>query len=239
MTACYLTVPQKQLIKKIIQNPHVSEEIKNKTKQIIATHYIPWTLAQYNVFVSKHHKYLYKNQILKNDLRQYAILGMTKALVNYNSSVDFTLYAKKYVLGSLHKGVTLLLPLHPVSHKTRLKGIKLPPITFTNENTWMFDKLNPSVHTNDDIILASNCNTQPYLSRKKEIDKIKTVVAEEPPHIKRMFYYRYSKYTLEEIRTIDSVSELMGFTSETYRKRMNKLIKKIKNEIFSLSFSLS
>ena len=249
----YLTLHQKQFIKNIIQSPNVPAEIKNKTKKIIAVHYLPWTLAEYNKFVSKHYKYLYKNQILLNDLRQYAILGMTKALVNYNSSVDFTLYAKKYVLGSLHHGVTKLLPLHPVSHKNRLKGMKLPPITFTNENTWMFDKIKPyngknftplknSIQTtdefsnklpvtDDDIILVRNDNTNPYISRKKEIDKIKYIVAQEPPHIRRMFYYRYSKYTLEEIRTIDTVSELMGFTSETYRKTMNKLMKKLKNEI--------
>jgi hypothetical protein len=238
----YLTNTQKQYIKNIIQNPRVPVEIKNKTKQIIAVHYTPWALAQYNTFIGKHYKYLYKNQVVLNDLRQYALLGMIKALVHYDSSVDFTLYAQKYVLGSLHQGVSLLLPLHPVSHRNRLKGAKLPPITFTNENVWMFDKLGKQSLANyhdkdpDDVILSLNSNVHPYISRKQEISKIKQIVAREPPHIKRMFYYRYSKYTLEEIRTIDSVSTLMDFSSETYRKHMNKLLNKIRTEISPLDF---
>jgi ferritin-like protein len=236
----YLTGQQKQYIKNIIQNPHVPTEIKNKTKQIIAVHYVPWVLAEYNTFIGKHHKYLYKNQVLLNDLRQYAFLGMIKALVNYDSSVDFTIYAKTFVLGSLHQGVTKLLPLHPISHSNRLKGAKLPPITFTNENIWMFDKLGKHPLANpendEDVILSLNSNIQPYISRKQEIDKIKKIVAREPPHIIRMFYYRYSKYTLEEIRTIETVSSLMDYSSETYRKHMNKLMKKIKAEISPLDF---
>ena len=235
----YLTSTQKQYIKNIIQNPRVPPEIKNKTKQIIAIHYTPWALAQYNTFIGKHYKYLYKNQVVLNDLRQYALLGMVKALVHYDSSVDFTSYAQKYVLGSLHQGVSLLLPLHPVSHRNRLKGAKLPPITFTNENVWMFDKLGKQSLANyhdedpEDVILSLNSNVHPYISRKQEIAKIKQIVALEPPHIKRMFYYRYSKYTLEEIRTIDYVSKLMDYSSETYRKHMNKLLKKIKAELSS------
>jgi hypothetical protein len=256
ITHAYLTGQQKQYIKNIIQNPHVPTEIKNKTKQIIAVHYVPWVLSEYNTFIGKHHKYLYKNQILLNDLRQYAFLGMIKALVNYDSSVDFTIYAKTFVLGSLHQGVTKLLPLHPISHRNRLKGAKLPPITFTNENIWMFDKIKPLKKTTndknhkgngydggngydegeDDILLSCNNIIQPYISRKQEIDKIKKIVAREPPHIIRMFYYRYSKYTLEEIRTIETVSSLMDYSSETYRKHMNKLMKKIKAEISPLDF---
>jgi hypothetical protein len=54
--------------------------------------------------------------------------------------------------------------------------------------------------------------------------------------VKRMFYYRYSKYTLEEIRTIDYVSKLMDYSSETYRKHMNKLLKKIRAELSPLDF---
>jgi hypothetical protein len=118
-----------------------------------------------------------------------------------------------------------------------LKGAKLPPITFTNENVWMFDKLGKQSLANyeddEDVILSLNSNVHPYISRKQEIAKIKQIVAREPPHIKRMFYYRYSKYTLEEIRTIDYVSTLMDYSSETYRKHMNKLLKKIKAELSS------
>ena len=106
----------------------------------------------------------------------------------------------------------------------------------------MFDKLGKQSLANyhdkdpDDVILSLNSNVHPYISRKQEISKIKQIVAREPPHIKRMFYYRYSKYTLEEIRTIDSVSTLMDFSSETYRKHMNKLLNKIRTEISPLDF---
>lgn len=238
MLTAFLSSQQKLLIKSIIQNPKTSIEIKNKTKEIIALHYIPWALSQYNVFVSKHHKYLYKNQILHQDLRQYAILGMIKSLSRYNASVDFTLYAKKYVLGSLHEGITELLPLHPISHTKRLNGGKIPSVTFTHENTWIFDKLN--VHTNvlqkdEDLIDVIFTTNNKYMSRNNEINKINNIIANTPSVMQRMFYYRYSKYTMEEIRTIESVSQLMGFSTETYRIKMNKLMKILERDILHTS----
>lgn len=224
----FLTCSQKVMIKNIIQDKEVSQEIKTKTKEIIAINYIPWALSQYNIFVYKNRSYLYKTHVPLNDLRQYAILGMIKALERYNASVDFTFYANKYVLGSLHQGVTDLIPLRPLSHTLRMNKQKVPIITFTHENTWLFDKLYKSKQRETDKILR--CENK-YISHKNEIERINNIVKQQPPDDQRLFYYRYSEETLKEIRTIGVVSELMSCSDETYRKKMNKLIKKISEEI--------
>ncbi len=225
----FLSYSQKRMIQHIIQNKDISPEIKNKTKEIIATHYTPWALSQYNKFVNRNRSYLYKKHIPLNDLRQYAIVGMAKALAKYNGSVDFTLYAEKYVLGTLHQGVTDLIPLRPISHSLRMNGKDAPSITFAHENTWMFDKLYKSnSRDNTNIILRSE---EKYISRKNEIERINAIVKQFTPYEQQLFYYRYSKDTLHEIRTVANVAELMCCSTETYRKKMNKIIDKIRDEI--------
>ena len=224
----FLTNSQKKLIQNIIQNKDAPPEIKTKTKEIIATSYIPWALRQYKIFVKKNRSYLSKNHIPLNDLRQYAIMGMIKAVKNYNASVDFTLYAEKYVCGTLHQGVTDLIPLRPISHALRMQRKKVPSIIFTHENTWMFDKLHKSKYEEWDTIL--HCENK-YITRKNAIDQINNVVSQFTPYEQRMFYYRYSKSTLKEIRSISNVSELMCCSSETYRKKMNEIFRKIREEI--------
>jgi RNA polymerase sigma factor (sigma-70 family) len=225
----FLSYSQKKLIQNIIQNKDISPEIKNKTKEIIAINYIPWALSQYNQFVNKNRSYLYKKHIPLNDLRQYAIIGILKALEKYNGSVDFTLYAEKYVLGTLHQGVTDLIPLRPISHSLRMNGKDVPSISFAHENTWMFDKLYKSKSRDTtDIIMKSE---DKYISRTNEIERINAIVKQLSPYDQKMFYYRYSKDTLHEIRTVANVAELMCCSNETYRKKMNKIIEKIRNGI--------
>jgi RNA polymerase sigma factor (sigma-70 family) len=226
----YLTPLQKKLIKNIIQNKDISIEVKNKTKEIIAVNYTPWALSQYKIFVNKNRSYLYKKHIPLNDLRQYAIIGMIKALEKYNGSVDFTVYAEKYILGTLHQGVTDLIPLRPISHSLRMNGKDVPSITFAHENTWMFDKLykaKDNDNESDKILKVED----KYISRKSEIERINNIVKQLTPYEQNLFYYRYSKDTLKEIRTVATVSELMCCSTETYRKKMNKIIEKIRDEI--------
>jgi hypothetical protein len=226
-THAFLTHSEKKLIRNIIQNKDAPQEIKHKTKEIIAINYIPWALSQYKIFVNKNRSYLHKNHIPLNDLRQYAITGMIKALKNYNASVDFSIYAQKYVLGTLHQGVTDLIPLRPISHTMRLNGKEAPSITFSNDNTWMFDKLYKS-KSEANVILQGE---DKYICRKTEIEKINHIVSQFPLFEQRMFYYRYSKDTLKEIKSIATVSELMCCSVETYRKKMNIILQKIHDEI--------
>lgn len=232
LSNAFLTHSQKKIIKNIIQNNNVPIEIKNKTKEIIAISYTPWALSQYKIFVKKNRSYLHKKHIPLNDLKQYAIMGMIKALERYNSSVDFTVYAEKYVVGTLHKGVTELIPLRPISHSMRMNGKKTPSITFTHENTWMFDKLYKSQNDDSDKILKTE---DKYISCKNEIERINNIVKQLTPYEQRIFYYRYSKDTLKEIRTIATVSDLMCFSTETYRKKMNIIMQKISNEIKNIN----
>lgn len=228
LSKSYLTHPQKILIQRIIQNPATPDEIKNKTKGIIAMNYIPWAFSQYNRFVVKNRSFLHKKHVPLNDLRQYAILGIIKALNRYNGSVDFTVYAEKYVLGSLQRGVTELIPLKPISHALRMNRKKVPSITFAHENTWMFDKLYKQKDKNSDKITWTE---DKYISHKEEIERINNIVKQQSPYEQRLFYYRYSEDTLKEIRTIGTVCELISCSDETYRKKMNELMRKIREKI--------
>lgn len=224
----FLTPAQKLYVQKIIQNPGASQEIKNRTKEVIALNYIPWAFSEYNKFVKKNRSYLYKKHIPLNDLRQYAILGMIKALQRYNGSVDFPVYAEKYVFGTLHQGVTDLIPLRPISHSMRMNKQIAPPIMFAHEHTWLFDKLRKPKETDFQKILRTE---DKYICKKEEIEKINKIVKQETPYKQRMFYYRYCEDTLKEIRTIGTVANLMSCSTETYRKKMKEIMEKIRERI--------
>jgi hypothetical protein len=77
----------------------------------------------------------------------------------------------------------------------------------------------------------------PAVNRRRRRDPVKNmirinnIVKQLTPYENKLFYYRYSKDTLREIRTVVAVAELMCCSTETYRKKMNKIIEIIRHEI--------
>jgi len=232
----YLSIQQLKYIQNILIHPNSSPEIILQTKQILAEHYIPWALKQYNVFRIIHSKKL-KN-IKNQDLRQYAIYGLLESIHKYNGKTPLPRYAKKYVLGRLHQGITILTPMKPQSHSDRMAGIQKVPIQFVSyDNRWIFDiskecsqNINPNVEKyskGENRISIYNSHT--YLEKTKEMEKIKRVVDTLDYDSRRLFYYRYDKEILQELRTTTEVSKIMGFSNETYRRKMNKILEQIRN----------
>jgi hypothetical protein len=58
---------------------------------------------------------------------------------------------------------------------------------------------------------------------QKRIKQVNEIVSTFSPEYKRMFYYRYDKNTLQIIRSVKIVCELMVFSEETYRTKMNEI----------------
>lgn len=190
----YLTPSQRMLINRILQNPNTTDSIRNPVKQILANHYRPWTISQYKEF--KRVRNISKHYY-DRDLQQYAYLGLLKALNKYDGRSPLSSYAHKYVIGEICRGIRELE--------------NYPKIYVSNmEQSW-WDKPSHdlSKYHLDNISIR--------------IMKIHDVVSTFPADYIRMFYYRYDRNTLEIVRSVPVVCELMGFSHETYRTRMNEI----------------
>lgn len=212
ISAAYLNIEQMTFVKSIIRNPDVPTDVITKTRECLAYNFIPFTLNEFRAFTTRNRRYM-KN-IHYNDLRQYAIMGLCDASKKYNGTGSFFSYSKKYILGSLHTGLTILEPLKPQTTYGRLNGIKKPTIIFSN-NEWLHS-------LNKDFI------EEKQLFSIEKMEQIKNIVDRLTPFEKRLFYYRYCENTLKEIRSISHVSALMVITESCYRKRMFTIMEKIR-----------
>lgn len=213
----YLNTQQMTMVRNILKHPDSSEEILLKTRECLAYHFIPFALKEVYDFRNRNKRYI--RNISYKDLRQYAIMGLCDAAKTYDGSTSFFYFSKKYITGSLHNGLTLLEPLKPQSTYQRLNGKKKPTIVWGNLNEeWIYS-------LNNDFTKEQN---ELYVEK---VENVKKIVDELESFEKRLFYYRYCENTLREIRSISDVSELMCISNETFCKKMNIIIEKIKYQI--------
>ena len=205
----YLNVMQLNLIKTILQNKQSPEYMVIESRRLLAKHYIPFAFKEFRNFTVRNKKYI-KN-ISLHDLRQYALLGLCRAGTTYDGRTSFANYSKKYILGFLHKGVTVLEPLSPRTKEERLSGKRLPIIVWETDVVDWYPNLQKK---------SINIYSQ-------EIEYIKNIIDKQTPFEKQLFYYRYSPETLKKTRKISEVCELLSISDETFRKKMNILLKKI------------
>ena len=113
----FLDLNQWEMINKIIINTDKNSEMRKKINKIIYMYYNDWSYCKAIEF-KKFHYYKCKNIPLL-ELYLYSNSGLLKAITNYNGKSNFTNYAKLYVKGELHKGLTELYPICSISKKER------------------------------------------------------------------------------------------------------------------------
>lgn len=184
---------QVERIKYIIKHPYTPNEIKDKTRIILAKHYYPWVKKQTQLFVKNHYEII-KNIAKPHNLEGYAMVEYMKAIQRYNGTAEFSLYAKKYVEGGLFKGLTKSMPQSKYSKN--------------------MDKLSSTLIDNN------NNNNQ----------HIKDAISEMDTEYRKLFYLRYDFTTLSKKLSIAEICKIMGFSEETYRKKMNTILEYIRQQ---------
>lgn len=94
---------QMQYIRKIFR--HGDDNIKSKTRAIVAHHYIPWVQRFCGDFAKKHR--VMGDKLLVDELYQSGYLGFMESLENYNGAVKIHYYSGKYIHGRLCKVMRL------------------------------------------------------------------------------------------------------------------------------------
>jgi RNA polymerase sigma factor (sigma-70 family) len=211
----YLTPQQQMYIRQIMAHPQMPPPIRSKVRYILIHHYLDWTIHMAKRFATTHRKRL--QHVSKQDLQQYAIHGLVRAVAKYDGRCNLPVYAEKYIMGSLYYGLTELTPLKPLNHYERfVKKIRLPLASFQSD-AWFYDTVREQTEGSPHIVAVD-----------KGLDFLEKL-ATLPPVYKHTFYYRYDPVTYAKVRTIREVGELTGVSSETARQRMLQIKRYLTN----------
>lgn len=200
-------------IRRIMAHPQ-TPPTRTKIRHILIHHYLDWTIHMAKRFATTHRKRL--QHVSKQDLQQYAIHGLVRAVAKYDGRCNLPVYAEKYIMGSLYYGLTELTPLKPLNHYERfVKKIRLPLASFQSD-AWFYDTIREQ--TEGSLIIGVDKGTD--LSEK---------LAMLPPLYKQTLYYRYDPVTYEKARRVSEVGALTGVSRETVRKRVRWIREYLRN----------
>ena len=213
----FLSKSQWSLIDKLLLNPNITKNMRNKIHYILCVYYDQWAFTKAYKF-KQFHKFKC-NHISTLELYNYASYGLFLSIKKYNvtNKNSFFLYTEKYIHYELLKGITDLHPITSISKTERKKSYKKEIIKvnsktqFIGDNEWIYDKINKyKIEENDpfnQIVYKDK-----YISLWNKIDELK-------PFHKRIMHLKYNYY-FEKIRSNKEIGKLMGFSEEWIRQNI-------------------
>jgi len=219
LCVAYLDHGQISCIRAILTHPHTPEYMRNKTQEVLFNAYKPWLHKQVRFFRESH----YASNRARDDLYHYAALGLLQAIQKFDGKSSLVKYAEKHVDGQLRLGLLEMTPMKPLNHyQTYIKHYKiLKPGLVSYENYWVFDK-------EWNRRRNANCDS----TNRDEIEEIINIVLTMPSKYSTVFFSRYDSVDLsKKDRTVASICSELGFSTETYRKRMRTVKQFIKYQL--------
>ena len=195
-----LTRSQQTHIRHLLSNPETPVLIRLKTKNIVFDKYRSWAHYECRTILNKH-----GCRHAPDELFEYASLGLLNAIHRYNWTrpTSFTQYAKKYVLGSVYRGMNVL-------YRTRNQMMFVD-----NTASWIFDKYGAKSVT--DVSRQPSASSQTF----SWIDLVNSLTADE----RQLFLYVYG-HLLDgsDKRSVNHICQLMAYgNKESFRIRKTRM----------------
>jgi hypothetical protein len=202
-----LSILQQGQIRRILSNAQTPSLIRLKTMNVVFEKYQGWSFHECRMSLAK-----YGCKRVPDELYQYASHGLLKAIHHYDwtRNTSFTRYAKKYVMGSVYRGMNTI-------YRTRNK------IDFVNDDAdWIFDvygkKYDYRTPTPDET----------YQAKTQSVVELEDIMKMLDPDERHLFMYVYG-HLLDgsKARSVKEICELMCYGSgETYRIHKNRMMGK-------------
>jgi hypothetical protein len=208
LCVAYLDRQQISYVRNILTHPHTPEYMRNQTQQVLFNAYKPWLHKQVRNFRETHDV----TGRTRDDLYHYASLGLLQAIQRFDGTSSLAKYAEKHVDGQLRLGLLEMTPMKPLNHyQTYIKHYKiLKPGLVSYENYWVFDK-------EWNRRRNAHCESK----YRDEVETIIKIVLSMPSKYSTVFFSRYDSVDLSKKNdTVASICSELGFSTETYRKRM-------------------
>lgn len=162
-----------------------------------------------------------------NELKNYCLEGLLKAIRDYNPQYPFHTYLEKHIIWNLYKGASTLQPLNiiPVYKRTGKKylefrkenQIKMIPIFTGVDDIWQIEN-KESVQNNIENYKKYEDDIEEFFIKVNKIDNSRD---------KKIFSYKFYYDLGYKIRPSVDVAKYMCLSEESIRKSINKTIQKI------------
>ena len=224
----YLTQKQWIDIKHILQHPKSTNAMIDTCNQIIFQHYKHYA---YNMAYDFKTTYYTKcRHISLDELKLYASRGLLHAISRYNASMPFLFskYASIYIKGELYYGMSELHPLTllPISKRINKQ--------WRTQHLVLYKKMTNTKFMShydyyDDLYISTHENTHIYLDKYNQLLKLWNIINELDEQDKKIMKYKYNFY-FQKLRSNQEIADLLGYSSETIRKKINKIKSRMYHE---------
>jgi RNA polymerase sigma factor (sigma-70 family) len=225
-------------IQTIIQNHENNTVLRKKINYLLYQSFEPWAIHQAYEF-KKYHKYKSRN-IKIDDFILSSKFGLYRSIKNYNGKTNFPNYSKIHIQGQLYHCLTKFYTLTSVPENERKKSKKnlsveekkrykkqLESSLISYEDYWKFDKIYNNQRSENEQ--DTNIHSQ-IVNREKHNEIWEKINERLDPFSKKIFYYKYN-YDFKIIRSNREIGELMAYSEEYIRQKLEKSKEKIVVEI--------
>ena len=224
----YLTKNQWNHIKHILKHPKSTSTMINTCNQILFQHYKHYAYNMAYDFKTTYYKKC--RHIPLNELKLYASRGLLNAILRYNSSLPFSFskYASIYIKGELYYGMSEMHPLTllPISKRIHKQ--------WRTQNLVLYKKMtNTKFMSNydyyDGLYVSTHKDSYIWVDKYKELQELWNIINRLDEEDNRIIKYKYNFY-FQKIRSDKEIGDLLGYSSETIRKKINKIKTCVYNE---------
>jgi len=224
----YLTQYQWMSIKSILKHPKSTSNMINTCNQIIFQHYKHYAYNMAYDFKTTYYKKC--RHIPLDELKLYASRGLLNAISRYNTTMpsSFSKYASIYIKGELYYGMSEMHPLTllPISKRINKK--------WRTQNLVLYKKMtNTKFMSNydyyDGLYVSTHKNSYVFVNKYKEFLELWNIINHLEDEYKKIMKYKYNFY-FQKIRSDKEIGYLLGYSSETIRKKINKIKSRIYHE---------
>lgn len=225
----YLTQKQWIDIKYILQHPKSSDYMINTCNQIIFQHYKHYAYNMAYDFKTTYYKKC--RHISLDELKLYASRGLLDAIKRYDTSMPFLFskYASIYIKGELYYGMSELHPLTllPISKRMSKQWRTQHLILYKKMTNTKF----MSHYDYYDHLYKSIINTEKDHERENILilTEIWNIINHMNEKDKKIMNYKYNFY-FQKIRSNKEIGDLLGYSSETIRQKINKIKTRVYTE---------
>jgi len=218
----FLTIKQWTIINKLLINPNITIDIRNKLHYILFKYYDQWAFTKAYKF-KQLHKYKCKH-ISTLELYNYAAFGLYLSIKNYKANINykntFIPYAEKIIYYELLKSITDLHPITTVSKNERRQGYNTnnkknkSKLSLIGKNDWIYD-----INNNENIPKENQLVLDNYLLMWNKINKL-NYFQQKIMKLKFDFYFNIKM-------SYKKISLLIGCSEEWIRYNIKLIIKNL------------
>jgi DNA-directed RNA polymerase specialized sigma subunit len=165
------------------------------------------------------------------ELKLYASRGLLDAISRYDTTMPFSFskYASIYIKGELYYGMSELHPLTllPISKRIGKQWRTQHLVLYKKMTNTKF----MSHYDYYDHLYKSISDTENHQDKYKELLEIWNIInhLDVDEQDKKIMKYKYNFY-FQKIRSNQEIGDLLGYSSETIRKKINKIKTRVYHE---------